>query len=108
MSSKGQIPAYEWNFSDTNPPVQAWAAYRVYKIEKKMTGHADRVFLEKVFQKFLINFTWWVNQKDADGNGIFDGGFLSLDNISLFNRSEPPAMLSYFSLMPLAGLRGIL
>lgn len=91
MSPQGQIPAYEWNFSDTNPPVQAWAAYRVYKIEKRMYGHADRMFLERIFQKFLINFTWWVNRKDVDGNGIFEGGFLGLDNISLFNRSEPPA-----------------
>ncbi|GME85068.1 unnamed protein product [Ambrosiozyma monospora] len=91
MSPQGQIPAYEWNFSDTNPPVQAWAAYRVYKIEKRMYKEADRPFLERVFQKLLINFTWWVNRKDTDGNGIFEGGFLGLDNISLFNRSEPPA-----------------
>lgn len=90
MSPQGQIPAYEWNFSDTNPPVQAWAAYRTYKIEKKMWGKADRPFLESVFQKLMINFTWWVNRKDIDGNGIFEGGFLGLDNISLFNRSEPP------------------
>ncbi|QPG76942.1 hypothetical protein FOA43_004336 [Brettanomyces nanus] len=96
MSPQGQIPAYEWNFSDTNPPVQAWAAYRVYKIEKRMYGVGDRVFLERVFQKFLINFTWWVNQKDGDGNGIFEGGFLGLDNISLFNRSEPPADVELF------------
>lgn len=91
MSPHGQIPAYEWNFSDTNPPVQAWAAYRTYKIEKKNWGHADRPFLERVFQKLLINFTWWVNRKDVDGNGIFEGGFLGLDNISIFNRSEPPS-----------------
>lgn len=90
MSPHGQIPAYEWNFSDTNPPVQAWAAYRTYKIEKKNWGVADRAFLERVFQKLLINFTWWVNRKDVDGNGIFEGGFLGLDNISIFNRSEPP------------------
>lgn len=96
MSPQGQIPAYEWNFSDTNPPVQSWAAYRIYKIEKKMYGVADREFLERVFQKFLINFTWWVNRKDADGNGIFEGGFLGLDNISLFNRSEPPADVELF------------
>lgn len=90
MSPQGQIPAYEWNFSDSNPPVQAWAAYRTYKIEKKMWGNADRSFLESVFQKLMINFTWWVNRKDMSGNGIFEGGFLGLDNISLFNRSEPP------------------
>ncbi|GMM48061.1 hypothetical protein DAPK24_046590 [Pichia kluyveri] len=93
MSPQGQIPAYEWNFSDTNPPVQAWAAYRTYKIEKKNWGTADRSFLERVFQKLLLNFTWWVNRKDVDGNGIFEGGFLGLDNISIFNRSEPPAGL---------------
>jgi hypothetical protein len=91
MSPQGQIPAYEWNFSDTNPPVQAWAAYRTYKIEKKNWGVADRPFLERVFQKLMINFTWWVNRKDVNGNGIFEGGFLGLDNISVFNRSEPPA-----------------
>lgn len=90
MSPQGQVPAYEWNFSDTNPPVQAWAAYRTYKIEKKNWGHADRPFLERVFQKLMLNFTWWVNRKDLDGNGIFEGGFLGLDNISIFNRSEPP------------------
>ncbi|ODV86979.1 hypothetical protein CANARDRAFT_6544 [[Candida] arabinofermentans NRRL YB-2248] len=96
MSPQGQIPAYEWNFSDTNPPVQAWAAFRIYKIEKRMYGVQDRSFLERVFQKFLINFTWWVNRKDPDGNGIFEGGFLGLDNISLFNRSEPPANVELF------------
>ncbi|KAG7834852.1 hypothetical protein KL943_002167 [Ogataea angusta] len=96
MSPQGQIPAYEWNFSDSNPPVQAWAAYRIYKIEKKMYNYQDRQFLERVFQKFLINFTWWVNRKDPDGNGIFEGGFLGLDNISLFNRSEPPANVELF------------
>lgn len=90
MSPQGQIPAYEWNFSDTNPPVQAWAAYRIYKIEKKNWGFADRPFLERVFQKLMLNFTWWVNRKDVNGNGIFEGGFLGLDNISIFNRSEPP------------------
>ncbi|KAH3661379.1 hypothetical protein OGAPHI_006786 [Ogataea philodendri] len=96
MSPQGQIPAYEWNFSDSNPPVQAWAAYRIYKIEKKMYGTQDRQFLERVFLKFVINFTWWVNRKDPDGNGIFEGGFLGLDNISLFNRSEPPANVELF------------
>lgn len=90
MSPQGQIPAYEWNFSDTNPPVQAWAAFRTYKIEKKNWGTQDRVFLERVFQKLMLNFTWWVNRKDVNGNGIFEGGFLGLDNISVFNRSEPP------------------
>jgi hypothetical protein len=88
MHPNGQIPAYEWSFSDVNPPVQAWAALRVYRIDKKMHGHADRSFLERVFQKLLLNFTWWVNRKDASGNNVFQGGFLGLDNIGVFNRSE--------------------
>lgn len=88
MHPNGQIPAYEWAFGDVNPPVQAWAALRVYRIDKKMHGQADRSFLERVFQKLLLNFTWWVNRKDASGNNIFQGGFLGLDNIGVFNRSE--------------------
>lgn len=90
----GQIPAYEWEFSDLNPPVHAWAAYQVYKIERSQKGKGDRVFLERVFHKLLINFAWWVNKRDAAGNNIFDGGFLGLDNISVFDRSErmPPGM----------------
>ncbi len=88
MHPNGQLPAYEWSFSDVNPPVHAWAAWRVYKIEKKMQGRTDRHFLESVFQKLLLNFTWWVNRKDTDGRNIFQGGFLGLDNISVFNRSE--------------------
>jgi hypothetical protein len=87
MHPNGQLPAYEWAFGDVNPPVHAWAAWRVYKIEKKKTGKADRVFLEKVFQKLLLNFTWWVNRKDAEGKNIFQGGFLGLDNIGVFDRS---------------------
>ncbi|QEU61800.1 hypothetical protein KDRO_E06830 [Kluyveromyces lactis] len=89
MHPNGQIPAYEWNFSDVNPPVHAWAVYRVFKIERNMYGREDRVFLERVFQKLLLNFTWWVNRKDHDGNNVFEGGFLGLDNIGIFNRSEP-------------------
>lgn len=89
MHPNGQIPAYEWNFSDVNPPVHAWAVYRVFKIERNMHNREDRVFLERVFQKLLLNFTWWVNRKDSDGNGVFEGGFLGLDNIGIFNRSEP-------------------
>jgi hypothetical protein len=83
----GQVPAYEWNFSDVNPPVLAWGAWRVYKIEQKNTGSADREFLETVFHKLLINFTWWVNRKDSEHNNIFEGGFLGLDNIGVFDRS---------------------
>ncbi|KAL0940739.1 cytoplasm protein [Colletotrichum truncatum] len=85
----GQLPAYEWNFGDVNPPVHAWATFRVFKIERKMYGRQDLDFLERVFQKLLLNFTWWVNRKDADGKNVFEGGFLGLDNIGLFNRSEP-------------------
>lgn len=87
MHPNGQIPAYEWAFGNVNPPVHAWAAWRVYKIEKKMWGRADTFFLERVFQKLLLNFTWWVNQKDAEGKNIFQGGFLGLDNVSAFDRS---------------------
>jgi Glycosyl hydrolase family 63 C-terminal domain len=87
MHPNGQIPAYEWAFGDVNPPVHAWATWRVYKIEQKMYGRADRQFLERVFQKLMLNFTWWVNRKDAEGNNIFQGGFLGLDNIGVFDRS---------------------
>lgn len=87
MHPNGQIPAYEWAFSDVNPPVHAWAALRVYKIEAKRTGQADRIFLERVFHKLLLNFTWWVNRKDEEGNNVFEGGFLGLDNIGIFDRS---------------------
>jgi len=87
MHPNGQLPAYEWAFGDVNPPVHAWAAWRVYKIEKKRRGAGDRAFLEKVFQKLLLNFTWWVNRKDAEGNNVFQGGFLGLDNIGVFDRS---------------------
>ncbi|MBL0140539.1 MAG: glucosidase [Betaproteobacteria bacterium] len=87
MHPNGQIPAYEWAFGDVNPPVHAWAAIRVYQIEQKMYGRSDRAFLERIFQKLLINFTWWVNRKDAQGNNIFEGGFLGLDNIGAFDRS---------------------
>ena len=88
MHPNGQIPAYEWAFSDVNPPVHAWAAWRVYKITRNLTGDADTVFLERVFHKLLLNFTWWVNRKDADGNNVFQGGFLGLDNIGVFDRSH--------------------
>jgi hypothetical protein len=89
MHPNGQIPAYEWAFSDANPPVHAWAAWRVYKIDKRVCGKADRAFLERIFQKLLLNFTWWVNRKDAEGKNVFQGGFLGLDNIGVFDRSAP-------------------
>ena len=89
MHPNGQLPAYEWAFGDVNPPVHAWAAWRVYKIEKKRRGLGDTVFLKRIFQKLLLNFTWWVNRKDADGMNIFQGGFLGLDNIGVFDRSAP-------------------
>lgn len=84
----GQIPAYEWEFSDLNPPVHAWACWRVYLLEKERTGKADREFLEKCFQKLLINFAWWVNKVDSQGANVFEGGFLGLDNITVLDRSE--------------------
>ena len=87
MKPDGQLPAYEWHFSDVNPPVQAWAALQVYRIEKSMKGSGDISFLKKIFHKLIINFTWWINRKDAAGNNIFQGGFLGLDNIGVFNRS---------------------
>jgi len=88
----GQMPAYEWAFNDVNPPVHAWAAWRVYKIEYRRRGIADREFLEKVFHKLLLNFTWWVNRKDPEGMNVFEGGFLGLDNIGVFDRSKPLPM----------------
>jgi hypothetical protein len=89
MHPSGQIPAYEWALGDVNPPVHAWAAWRVYKIEKKRKGRGDRVFLARVFHKLMLNFTWWVNRKDTEGNNVFEGGFLGLDNIGVFDRSAP-------------------
>lgn len=88
LHPNGQIPAYEWNFGDVNPPVHAWAVWRVYKISEAR-GHRDLDFLERGFQKLLLNFTWWVNRKDPDGRNIFGGGFLGLDNIGVFDRSKP-------------------
>jgi hypothetical protein len=85
----GQIPAYEWAFSDVNPPVYAWAAWRVYEIDRKQTGRGDTEFLERVFHKLMINFTWWVNRKDLEDNNVFEGGFLGLDNVGVFDRSAP-------------------
>jgi hypothetical protein len=87
MKPDGQLPAYEWNFSDVNPPVHAFAALGVYQIEKEMTGKGDIDFLKRIFQKLIVNFTWWINRKDPKGNNLFEGGFLGLDNIGVFNRS---------------------
>jgi hypothetical protein len=89
MHPNGQLPAYEWAFGDVNPPVHAWAAWRVYKMEQKRRGRGDVKFLERIFHKLLLNFTWWINRKDAEGNNVFEGGFLGLDNIGVFDRSKP-------------------
>jgi hypothetical protein len=95
MHPNGQIPAYEWALGDVNPPVHAWACWRVFQIDRKLQGRADYAFLESAFHKLLLNFTWWVNRKDATGNNIFEGGFLGLDNIGLFDRSKPLPMGGY-------------
>jgi hypothetical protein len=89
LHPNGQIPAYEWNFSDVNPPVHAWATYLLYELEKLRTGTGDRAWLENAFQKLSKNFTWWINRKDVDGRNVFQGGFLGLDNIGVFDRSAP-------------------
>ena len=89
MHPNGTLPAYEWKLGDVNPPVHAWAAWRVYKIDAKQQGRADTQFLEGMFHKLLMNFTWWVNKKDGEGRNVFQGGFLGLDNISVFDRSAP-------------------
>jgi hypothetical protein len=90
MHPNGQIPAYEWNFSDVNPPVHSWAVWTVYEKDLKRTGKTDTEFLETAFQKLLVNFTWWVNQKDTSGTDLFEGGFLGLDNIGVFDRNHMP------------------
>jgi Mannosylglycerate hydrolase MGH1-like glycoside hydrolase domain len=89
LHPNGQIPAYEWNFSDVNPPVHAWAAYFVYSLERRIRGQSDVNFLKTIFNKLVLNFTWWVNRKDRDGKNVFEGGFLGLDNIGVFDRSAP-------------------
>jgi hypothetical protein len=89
MHPNGELPAYEWAFGDVNPPVHAWAALRVYQIDRRDGGSPDRAFLEGIFHKLILNFTWWVNRKDAQGNNVFEGGFLGLDNIGVFDRSTP-------------------
>ena len=87
----GQVPAYEWNFSDVNPPVHAWATLFLYNSEKQLRGEGDVEFLKRVFNKLALNFTWWVNRKDRFGKNVFEGGFLGLDNIGVFDRSAPLA-----------------
>jgi hypothetical protein len=89
LHPNGQIPAYEWNFGDVNPPVHAWATLFVYELEKQLWGRSDHAFLENAFQKLMMNFTWWLNRKDRDGRNVFQGGFLGLDNIGVFDRSAP-------------------
>ncbi len=89
LHPSGQIPAYEWNFSDVNPPVHPWAVHYVYELERQLTGQADTDFLKRVFSKLLLNFSWWVNRKDRTGKNVFEGGFLGLDNIGVFDRSSP-------------------
>ena len=89
MHPNGQLPAYEWAFGDVNPPVHARAAWQVYQIDRQLTGTGDLAFLERVFHKLMLNFTWWVNRKDALGRNVFQGGFLGLDNIGVFDRSQP-------------------
>jgi hypothetical protein len=89
MHPNGQIPAYEWNFGDVNPPVHAWATHFTYILEKRLAGDGDKEFLKSSFQKLLLNFTWWVNRKDRTGKNVFEGGFLGLDNIGVFDRSSP-------------------
>ena len=92
LHPNGQIPAYEWNFSDVNPPVHAWATFLVYLTDASLHGQADHQWLKESFHKLLINFTWWLNRKDANGNNVFQGGFLGLDNIGIFDRTESPEM----------------
>jgi len=88
LHPNGQLPAYEWAFDDVNPPVHAWAAYFIYTIERARTGHGDLQFLRYIFEKLLLNFMWWVNRKDPSGSNVFQGGFLGLDNIGIFDRSH--------------------
>ena len=98
MHPNGQLPAYEWNFGDVNPPVQSVAAWRIYRLEQlRNGGKGDREFLERVFHKLMLNFTWWVNRLDTQGRNIFQGGFLGLDNIGVFDRSQPLPTGGYVS-----------
>ena len=83
------LPAYEWGFSDANPPLHAWAAWRVFELDRALTGRPDHDFLKRIFNRMTLNFTWWVNRKDQEGRNLFQGGFLGLDNIGIFDRSKP-------------------
>jgi hypothetical protein len=110
MHPNGQLPAYEWALGDVNPPVHAWAAWRVFQVDRKQHRRkqpdypGDLAFLERVFHKLMLNFTWWVNRKDAEGRNIFQGGFLGLDNIGVFDRSSPlPTGVVSISRMERAG-----
>ncbi len=98
MHPNGQLPAYEWNFGDVNPPVHAWAVWRVYQMDRKLTGVDDRAFLERAFHKLILNFTWWVNRKDSDGRNVFQGGFLGLDNIGVFDQADGTAWMAMYTL----------
>ena len=89
LHPNGQMPAYEWNFSDVNPPVHPWAVWTVYSYDKQLRGRGDVAFLKFCFEKLSLNFTWWVNRKDVDDKNVFSGGFLGLDNIGVFDRSSP-------------------
>ena len=89
LHPNGQMPAYEWSFNDVNPPLHAWAVWTVYSYEKQLRERGDVAFLKFCFEKLSLNFTWWVNRKDVDGNNVFSGGFLGLDNIGTFDRSSP-------------------
>jgi hypothetical protein len=91
MNPDGQVPAYEWSFDDVNPPLHAWAAWRIYKIDGKMTGKPDRSFLKSIFHRCLLYLTWWLNRKDRNGDNLFSGGFLGMDNIGVFDRNKVPA-----------------
>jgi hypothetical protein len=102
MHPNGQMPAYEWAFGDVNPPVHAWAAWRVFQIDRQRGGRGDLQFLERVFHKLLLNFTWWVNRKDTEGRNVFQGGFLGLDNIGVFDRSKRRCRPAATSTSPMA------
>src|SRR5262249_41663378 len=95
LHPNGQVPAYEWNFSDVNPPVHAWAALLMHRLGHNAGGESDLNFLKSIFTKLSLNFTWWINRKDREGRNLFEGGFLGLDNIGVFDRSSPLPMGGY-------------